>query len=560
MLLVAGLVYWRTWRHRRARRGVPGLCVSGYQLHTSSEATPGGYDDLTRVPQGLTLGRLLGTGSYGRVYEGWWQNQKVAVKVLVNDEFTIGRVNNEIQLSMSFRHPNIVQSLHNTTLKRAPHSGTHVSSESQGAGGPDGSTPSLTPPETKTLSTIAKSMENLTQGRDGEPGAGGTGSGAAPSSSTSLTLPLRGTQRSLQGGTTTSPQPASSGSSAFVSGSGMASGSGQTPHERSSKVPMSVLPFIGSVLVKGKMKGTPGGPHPSGTPSDMARSLVTSKDPTSSTLSTFNVSSPVIPSQVPSELAKPKSTKPLGRSRRQLVVSGDYYESWIIQEYCDHGPLSSALARGEFVDDLGVLILDNVLRRAKDVAAGMAYLHSCHVCHGDLKCENILLVSDQEDPYGQKAKVADFGLSRAIAEGKSHLSTRTYGTVTHMPPELLLEGRLAPPADVYSFGIILWEMLAARSPFHGMTAGEVIQKVVVQDLRPQFPRYIPLPVCQLAQDCWHKQPSKRPEFPLVMERLEALLQEVDKLQAVMRDLYMAPGSSHHSGSGKESEDMEVEWN
>jgi mitogen-activated protein kinase kinase kinase 11 len=95
-----------------------------------------------------------------------------------------------------------------------------------------------------------------------------------------------------------------------------------------------------------------------------------------------------------------------------------------------------------------------VLRRARDVALGLAHLHAQNICHGDLKCENVLLRSDTSDPEGVTAKVADFGLSRALAVGQSHLSTRRYGTVTHMPPELLSSGKLTVAADVYSFGIM----------------------------------------------------------------------------------------------------------
>lgn len=50
--------------------------------------------------------------------------------------------------------------------------------------------------------------------------------------------------------------------------------------------------------------------------------------------------------------------------------------------------------------------------------------------------------------------MADFGLSRTFGDGATHMSTATLGTVTHMPPELLLTGQLRPSADVYSFGII----------------------------------------------------------------------------------------------------------
>jgi serine/threonine protein kinase len=61
---------------------------------------------------------------------------------------------------------------------------------------------------------------------------------------------------------------------------------------------------------------------------------------------------------------------------------------------------------------------ESVLLRARDVASGMTYLHSRQVCHGDLKCENVLVKSDPSDPDGLVAKVADFGLSRALAAGQ----------------------------------------------------------------------------------------------------------------------------------------------
>jgi hypothetical protein len=109
-----------------------------------------------------------------------------------------------------------------------------------------------------------------------------------------------------------------------------------------------------------------------------------------------------------------------------------------------------------------------ILRIARDVASGMAYLHSLSICHGDLKCENVLLARGVPEPVqpvqqdAVTAKISDFGLSRAMGSAVSHLSTNTVGTVTHMPPELLCSGQLRPAADVYSFGIMLWQVRQGR--------------------------------------------------------------------------------------------------
>lgn len=95
-----------------------------------------------------------------------------------------------------------------------------------------------------------------------------------------------------------------------------------------------------------------------------------------------------------------------------------------------------------------------LIHRLRDIAAAMAYLHSCNIIHCDLKTPNVLLATDADAPYGQTAKVTDFGLSRALQIGQTHRSTRTLGTVTHMAPELLRSGKLSAAADVYSFGIM----------------------------------------------------------------------------------------------------------
>ena len=66
---------------------------------------------------------------------------------------------------------------------------------------------------------------------------------------------------------------------------------------------------------------------------------------------------------------------------------------------------------------------------------------------------------------GVRAQVADFGLSRVLSQ--EAISTGTFGTVTHMPPELLTTGRLSKAVDVYAFGVLLWEMCTGRRPWAG---------------------------------------------------------------------------------------------
>jgi serine/threonine protein kinase len=74
-------------------------------------------------------------------------------------------------------------------------------------------------------------------------------------------------------------------------------------------------------------------------------------------------------------------------------------------------------------------------------------------------------------------QVSDFGLSRTV-QGDDAIQTRTHGTVTHMPPELLMQGTMSKAVDVYSFGVICWEMLMGHRPFSGMTQSQVSRGLV----------------------------------------------------------------------------------
>ncbi|KAG2499522.1 hypothetical protein HYH03_002468 [Edaphochlamys debaryana] len=205
------------------------------------------------------------------------------------------------------------------------------------------------------------------------------------------------------------------------------------------------------------------------------------------------------------------------------------FEWHIIMEYCDRGSFSRALAAmrfHEFVETAGYVRWDawGCLQTCKEVTKALMFLHENRILHGDLKAANVLLSSSDTDRRGFVAKVSDFGLSRVLAGNRKEIKTQTFGTVTHMPPELLSKGILSPSADVYAMGVLLWEAYSGDRVFKQLSDSEVILAVVTRKARPQFPPDTPHRYKYLAERCWAELPEVRPS-------LQQLYNELENLQA-----------------------------
>jgi len=159
-----------------------------------------------------------------------------------------------------------------------------------------------------------------------------------------------------------------------------------------------------------------------------------------------------------------------------------------------------------------------VRRVAEGAARGMNYLHCGQpaVLHRDLKSANILLEADSYNP-----KVCDFGLSRIKAHENNSM-TANCGTVQWMAPEILANETYAEPADVYSYGIILWELLSRDCPYEGMSAIQCALAVLNRDVRPEIPTWCPQLFVQLIQACIDKEPSNRPTFTDILTTLDSM--------------------------------------
>ncbi|KAL9672462.1 hypothetical protein QQ045_028713 [Rhodiola kirilowii] len=180
----------------------------------------------------------------------------------------------------------------------------------------------------------------------------------------------------------------------------------------------------------------------------------------------------------------------------------------IITEYMAGGSLRKYLHQQEPYS----VPLNLVLKLALDIARGMQYLHSLGILHRDLKSENLLLDEDM------CLKVADFGISCLESEC---VDTKGFiGTYRWMAPEMIEEKHHTKKVDVYSFGIVLWELLTALTPFDNMTPEQAAFAVSHKNARPPLPSSCPPAFQRLINRCWSSHPSKRPHFNEIVTSLE----------------------------------------
>ena len=149
---------------------------------------------------------------------------------------------------------------------------------------------------------------------------------------------------------------------------------------------------------------------------------------------------------------------------------------------------------------------------------GMEYLYKKEVEHRDLKADNCLLDGNM------RVKLADFGLSKSkiiftTFTGPSS-QTGLSGTVTHMAPELLLQKLFTEKCDVYSFGIVMWEVLSRAVPFAGLPQEQITARVISEKRPSPIPEDSPSQLVTLMERCWHQEPRVRFDFKEVVRKMK----------------------------------------
>lgn len=189
----------------------------------------------------------------------------------------------------------------------------------------------------------------------------------------------------------------------------------------------------------------------------------------------------------------------------------------IVEELVEGGSLHSVLH-----DRRKTLSYLEILQLSRDIACAMTYLQPT-VIHRDLKSHNVLLTTDG------RAKVCDFGIAKFKEGTYLTLNTGGIGTAAYMAPELFSCKKVTEKCDVFSFGVLLWEMIARREPWTEFTNFmQFVMMVGVQKKRLPIPDDCPKKLKSMMQRCWSDDPHKRPSFAELLRKFDLLLKDFDQ--------------------------------
>lgn len=150
---------------------------------------------------------------------------------------------------------------------------------------------------------------------------------------------------------------------------------------------------------------------------------------------------------------------------------------------------------------------------AYGMAAGMAFLHSKNLIHRDLKSQNILL-DENKCPV-----ICDFGSSRR-AMREEELKTGECGTPNYMAPEFIQAVQYNNKVDVFSYSMILWEMLTRVVPYENLNAAQAICQIIMGRM-PPIPESTPEPLARLILAGWERNPDDRPTFDVIAQSFKS---------------------------------------
>ncbi|XP_070118504.1 ephrin type-A receptor 5 isoform X10 [Equus caballus] len=196
----------------------------------------------------------------------------------------------------------------------------------------------------------------------------------------------------------------------------------------------------------------------------------------------------------------------------------------IVTEYMENGSLDTFLKKND-----GQFTVIQLVGMLRGIAAGMKYLSDMGYVHRDLAARNILINSNLV------CKVSDFGLSRVLEDDPEAAYTTRGGKIPirWTAPEAIAFRKFTSASDVWSYGIVMWEVVSyGERPYWEMTNQDVI-KAVEEGYRLPSPMDCPAALYQLMLDCWQKERNSRPKFDEIVNMLDKLIRNPSSLKTLV---------------------------
>jgi len=234
----------------------------------------------------------------------------------------------------------------------------------------------------------------------------------------------------------------------------------------------------------------------------------------------------------------------------------------MVLEYLDGGTMYNVLEARSKKYFTSRFTYEEVLQQGIQLADALNYLHSKviadEVCiiHRDLKPDNIGYTSNGI------LKLFDFGLSTCVRVRsnvfEAYCMTGFTGSLRYMAPEVARSEPYTEKVDVYSYGLLLHQLITNELPYNRMQRNELIDQVIKNNQRPVIKNYIPSPFFNLLTYCWHHDSSTRPSFEGILCELKLLLSQVRTTTTTARKHNLNP-IIETVGDGSSSSSNQSKW-